>query len=302
MRFVALRYFLETARLKSIRRAAEVLYIAPSALSRQIALLEEEFGAPLFERADSGMRLTEAGELFAQQARSTLKDFERLRSDLGDLQQLRRGTIRISSTEGAVSRVIVRAVSAFTRDHPRVTFQVTCGGTEAQITALERNECDLAILLDPPPNPEVLVECAISDPICAIVYPGHRLAKRRSIRLAELVDERLALMDESSVTRTRLDRAALRDRVRLPAVFTVNHGLHTYAFPRQKIGVAFGPRHSVLDDVAAGLLVAIPIKNPVLNRSRTALCRHRSRPLSRAAQAFLSVLKEELMQLDSSKR
>jgi len=218
-----------------------------------------------------------------------------------NLQQLRRGTVRISSMEGAVPRVLFRAVRAFTREHPQITFEVTCGGTEAQITVLLRNECDLSILMDPPPNPEVLVECAISDPVCAVVHPGHRLAKRRSIRLAELVNERLARMDESSVTRTRLDRAALRDRVRLPVLFTVNHSLHTYAFPRREIGVAFGPRHSFVDDVAAGLLVAIPIKNPVLSRSRTALCRHRSRPLSRAAKAFLSVLKEELLQMESVK-
>src|SRR5450432_1872705 len=50
MQFSALRYFLETARLGSIRRAAEGLYVAPSAVSRQIALLEQNFGAPLFER------------------------------------------------------------------------------------------------------------------------------------------------------------------------------------------------------------------------------------------------------------
>src|SRR5260370_20095112 len=61
MQFSALRYFLETARLGSIRRAAEKLYVAPSAVSRQIALLERNFGAPLFERHVAAARPTPAG-------------------------------------------------------------------------------------------------------------------------------------------------------------------------------------------------------------------------------------------------
>jgi DNA-binding transcriptional LysR family regulator len=90
MQFSALRYFLETARLGSIRRAAEKLYVAPSAVSRQIALLEQRFGMELFERYAAGVRLTPAGESFARQARATLRDFDRLHSEIDDLQQLRR--------------------------------------------------------------------------------------------------------------------------------------------------------------------------------------------------------------------
>ena len=97
MQFSALRYFLETARLGSIRQAAERLYVAPSAVSRQIALLEQRYGMPLFERHAAGMRLTLAGEVFARQAHATIRDFERLRSEIDDLQQLRRGIVRIIS-------------------------------------------------------------------------------------------------------------------------------------------------------------------------------------------------------------
>src|SRR4029077_518885 len=97
MQFSALSYFLEAARLGSIRRAAEVLYVAPSAVSRQIALLEQNFGASLFERHAAGVRLTAAGKAFALQAHATVRDFERLQSEIDDLQQLRRGVVRIFS-------------------------------------------------------------------------------------------------------------------------------------------------------------------------------------------------------------
>lgn len=298
MRFVALRYFLETSRLGSIRRASEMLHVAPSAVSRQIALLELDFGAPLFERARSGMRLTAAGALFARQARSTLKDFERLQSDLDDLQQLQRGSVRIASSEGHVPGVLYRAIQAFNCAHPHIRFEVVAGGADAQLIALAREECDLSIVFDPSPHPEVLIEQAIDDPICAIVHPAHALAKRRSLRLGELCGECLALLDESFRTRTLLDRAAARDNVVLTPALTLNRPSHAVSFARQRMGVSLVPRQIVGDDVAAGLLVAIPIKNPLLSRTRTTLCRHRSRPLSRAAQAFLVVLKAELQRVE----
>jgi DNA-binding transcriptional LysR family regulator len=297
VRFVALRYFLETARLGSIRRASEVLHVAPSALSRQIALLEQDFGAPLFERAGSGMRLNAAGELFARQARDTLTDFERLRSDLDDLEQLRRGSVRVSSMEGAVPGILYRAIRAFSAAHPLVTFEVVMGNTDVQLNALAREECDLSIVFDPTRHPQVLVEHAVDDPVCAIVHPAHALAKRRSLGLGELRDEPLALMDPSFRTRALLDRAAARDNVVLTAALTLNHIGHCVSFARQQMGVSFAPRHIVEDDVAAGTVVAIPIKNSLLSGTRTALCRHRSRPLSRAAQAFLAVLKAELQRV-----
>jgi DNA-binding transcriptional LysR family regulator len=124
MQFSALRYFLETARLGSIRRAAEVLYVAPSAVSRQIALLEQNFGAPLFERHATGVRLTTAGEVFAQQAHATVRDFDRLQSEIDDLQQLRRGLVKIFSVEATVAGLLYRTVEEFGRDYPGITYEV----------------------------------------------------------------------------------------------------------------------------------------------------------------------------------
>lgn len=297
MRFVALRYFLETARHGSLRRASEVLHVAASAISRQIAILEESVGAPLFERVGSGMRLTQAGEIFATQARATLKDFERVQSDVDDLQQLRRGSIRISSMEGAVPGLLFRAMRRFSATYPGISFEVVVGGSEVQIGALVRSEVDLAIVFDPPPHPDVLVESAISDPVCAVMHPDHALAKKKAIQLRSLEEQRLAILDSTFVTRTLMDRAAIRDNVMLPPALTINHIAHAVAFARQGMGVTLAPRYVVKDDVDAGTLVAIPIRNPLLNGSRTALCRHRARSLSRAAEAFLSTLKDELEQL-----
>lgn len=158
MQLSALRYFLETARLGSIRRAAEFLYVAPSAVSRQIALLEQTYGMPLFERHAAGVRLTAAGEVFARQARATVRDFERLHSEIDDLQKLRRGTVRIASVEPTVATVVYRAIAEFARTYPGITYEVKVIGGISAIAALAAEECDVAISFEPPPHP-ILRRC-----------------------------------------------------------------------------------------------------------------------------------------------
>jgi len=79
---IALRYFVEVARTGSLAAASEQLHVAVSAISRQIGKLEEDVGAPLFERLPRGMVLTEAGELLAEHARRTLLEADAVLGDI----------------------------------------------------------------------------------------------------------------------------------------------------------------------------------------------------------------------------
>src|SRR3954463_2877091 len=81
-----LRYFAAVARHGSIREAAGELHIAQSALSRQIVKLEQEFGVQLFHRHARGVELTSAGEIFLHYAVSSLRQVDRVRSELDALK------------------------------------------------------------------------------------------------------------------------------------------------------------------------------------------------------------------------
>src|SRR5215204_6436306 len=83
-----LRYVDEVARAGSIRKAAERLHVTASAVNRRVMDLEEELGAPLFERRARGVRLTAAGELFVRYIREQAGDVERMRSQIEDLKGL----------------------------------------------------------------------------------------------------------------------------------------------------------------------------------------------------------------------
>jgi DNA-binding transcriptional LysR family regulator len=298
MQFSALRYFLETARLGSIRRAAERLYVAPSAVSRQIALLEQTYGLPLFERHAGGVRLTLAGEVFARQSRATVRDFERLHSEIDDLQKLRRGTVRIFTVEGTVASVVYRAMAEFAREYPGITYEVQVTGGNRAIAALAAEECDIAISFEPLPHRDVEEVQSLRDPIVAVMHPTHPLASRAKVTLREVAKHPVALLDDTFTTRTLIDRALASEGVTLQAILTVNQiGLVT-AFARSNKAMTFAPSHNVHTDVNAGLLKTVSIDYPSLLATRFVLYRHKLRPPTLPAQAFLIALQRQFTLLD----
>jgi DNA-binding transcriptional LysR family regulator len=298
MQVSALRYFLETARLGSIRRAAEVLYVAPSAISRQIALLEQTYGMPLLERHAAGVRLTVAGEVFARQARATVRDFERLHSEIDDLQKLRRGTVRIVSVEPTVASVVYRAMAEFARSYPGITYEVQVTGGIGAIAALAAEECDIAISFEPPPHPDIEEVQSLRSPIVAIMHPTHPLASRTKVTLRELASHPAALLDDSHATRTLMDKALALEGLKLQSVLTINLAALAAAFARTKQAISFAPSLIVRADVKAGLLKTALIDYPTLLATRFVLCRHKSRPPTLPAQAFLIALQREMAALE----
>jgi DNA-binding transcriptional LysR family regulator len=299
MQFSALRYFLETARLRSIRRAAEVLYVAPSAVSRQIALLEQNFGAPLFERHANGVRLTTAGEIFARQAHATLRDFDRLHSEIDDLQSLRRGVVKIFSVEAPVAGLLYRTVEEFGRDYPGITYEVRVMGSVKALAALAQEECDIAITFEPEPHNDVAEVQAFRDPIVAIMLPTHPLAARAKLKLRELAAHPVALLDNTHATRMLMDKALAIEGVSLQSVLTVTQVSLAVAFARTGLALTFAPRHIVREDVKAGVLKTALIDYPSLLSTRFVLCRHKSRAPTLPAQAFLLALQRQFTALNA---
>jgi DNA-binding transcriptional LysR family regulator len=299
MQFSALRYFLETARLGSIRRAAEVLYVAPSAVSRQVALLEQNFGAPLFERHATGVRLTTAGQVFARQAHATVRDFDRLHSEIDDLQNLRRGVVKIFSVEATVAGLLYRTVEEFGRDYPGITYEVRVAGSVKALSALAREECDIAITFEPEPHHDVAEVQAFRDPIVAIMHPAHPLASRTKLKIRDLANQRVALLDDSHGTRMLMDKTLASEGVSLQSVLTVSQVSLAVTFARTGLAMTFAPRHIVRDDVKAGVLKTALIDHPSLSSTRFVLCRHKSRVPPLPAQAFLIALQRQFTALDA---
>src|SRR5258708_7240393 len=111
----------------SIRRAADALFIASSALNRRILSLEEEMGTTLFERLPRGVRLTAAGELFIDYVHRNLSALELVGSQIEHLRGLVRGHVRVAAAESLAGGLLPRALAPLQFNHPGVRFAIRIG-------------------------------------------------------------------------------------------------------------------------------------------------------------------------------
>jgi DNA-binding transcriptional LysR family regulator len=200
-----LRYFHEVARQGSIRRAAEGLHVASSAISRQILRLEEEVGTPLFERRARGMILTSAGRIYAQYALDAIQRLEQVQSQLDELRDLRMGHIEIYSIEGMVADFLSEAVAAFRHQYPGVGFRLTVAGTDQVASAVREGEADIGVAFKADPHDDLTFAFRIKDPLRVVMAPSYPLATSKPLDLAQVFHHPIAIPAETFGIRHLID-------------------------------------------------------------------------------------------------
>jgi len=173
-----LRYFVATADHGSFSAAARRLHVAQSAISEQLADLEQEIGAQLFTRSSRKTVLTPAGEFFLKEARSILADAENAieiarRANRGEI-----GALRIGFFAGSVGVNFPRLIRSFRKQHPGVRLSLIEMTSTRQWQALVSGEIDVGFTrrIEPEFRTELVSELIHQDPIFAIVPKDHPVA------------------------------------------------------------------------------------------------------------------------------
>tara|TARA_R100000750_G_scaffold21255_1_gene13855 strand:+ start:2190 stop:3104 length:915 start_codon:yes stop_codon:yes gene_type:complete len=293
MEFTALRYFHETARAGSIRRAAEALHVTASSVSRGIAGLEHQFGAPLFERSRKGMTLTAAGTLLARQTHRTFRDLDRVQDAIDDLRGLRRGQVTLYAAEGLVAEFLPSVVNDFMAQYPQIGFEIRLDSTDGIVGALLDDVADIGITFNGPHRNDIGVVTEHVEPICCLVRPGHPLeqfAVQGSLKLDTVLKWPLALPEQSFGMRRMVDSAIARASGKQRIAINTNSIELTKRVAMNGDAVAFMPAFMVRKDIAANRLRALSLDCPDLDAARVTVCVHRDRELSFAAKALLTAL------------
>lgn len=136
----------EVARRGSFAAAAEALSIAPSAVYQQMANLEEEAGAVLFERSRRGNRLSEGGRMLVDRAETILAGVADAEAELASISALRRGTLRFGSFTSATAAFAARAVELFETRYPGVDLFFADGEPYESASRLRMRELDMAVV------------------------------------------------------------------------------------------------------------------------------------------------------------
>jgi len=259
-----LRYFVRVAELRSFTRAAEDLRIAQPALSRQVRLLEEEFGLSLLHRHGRGVELTDAGAALLARSAGLIRDFDRLTRDLH--AQAGRTELQGSMTLGvpiSLSRLVTMPILARCRAAlPAVAVRVVEGHSEMIADWLTSGRVELAILFGDHPRRMITSEFLAREEIVAVAASDSQWAGRSSITLAELACVPLVLPRRPHATRTMLDAVGIVPE----RVIEADTLLEMLQHVRGGSGLTLLAATAVAQEHAAGLVQILPIATPGLFR------------------------------------
>src|ERR1700743_2813782 len=188
MDFTALRYFSATAHARSIRAASDRLHVSPSAISRQIAKLEHELHAPIFDRRAQGMKLTPAGEILLSKIDGVMSEFSRVKSHIAALQNLQAGNVDVYCFQTAIESFVAPVLNRFHVQYPDVTFNVRMSSTDEAIEALNTGAAEIGLVLNAPPRDNITRLEVFRDGMVAAFSPKHPLAGRKTVSLRDLKD------------------------------------------------------------------------------------------------------------------
>ena len=262
-----LRYFVEVAEREHISEAAEHLHVAQSAISRQIANLEEELGTPLFERIGRNVKLTPVGKIFLEHCITALKGIDFAAKQVEEFLDPAKGTIKIGFPTSLASYVLPTVISAFKKEYPEISFHLRQGSYKYLIEAVKNRELNLALLGPLPPKDEAINTTVLfSENIHALLPATHPLAKKDSINLVDLRNDQFVLFPEGYIL-NKVAVDACRSVGFMPNITSEGEDMDALkGLVAAGIGVTLLPESSLYDSTPR-MTVKVPIAIPNIRRT-----------------------------------
>ncbi len=288
MDLAALQVFQMVASERSYSRAAEKLFRTQPAVSIAMRKLEEWVGQPLFVRGSGARTLTDAGVLLLEYAERMLNMREEIRKGLRELRGLERGQVSLGVNESSI-HALLPSLDRYRGLHPGVHLRVHRVFSRDVPRELLNHQLDIGVISYVPEERQLTTAEFYRDALVLVVWPGHRLAKRREVEVTALSEEVFVAHIVESPYRQRVvqmfakHKTPLRMEVELPTIESIKR------FVEMKKGVAIVPRMCVEGELARGDLREVRIRQMRIER-KFYLVYRQDRPLTGAAQALVNII------------
>jgi DNA-binding transcriptional LysR family regulator len=290
MLLVHIEGFLEVARLNSVSRAAESLYVTQPTLTARLHSLERELGERLFVRARHGMRLTEAGRAFIPYAERAVRALREGRRAIEDLETGSAGQLQVAAAPAVSTYILPAVLEAFVAAHPRVEVAVRTGHSEDVLRMVLSDEAQIG-LGRALRHPEIQLQPFYEEELILVVAPDHPFGSQGRVAMAELGSEQLIMFDRTSSYYEITHAAFLAAGVTMRGLMELDNIEAAKKMVERGLGVALLPRTAVSRELAAGVLSRVEVSDGgPMRRSIVAMRRRDAAEPTGVVAAFLELL------------
>jgi len=279
-----LKAFITVAELGSFSEAADSLYLTQSAISKRIALLEQQIGKRLFDRIARQVSLTEAGNELLPRARRILQEYENALQAINDLSGEASGTLRLAISHHLGLHRLPPILKQFAQQYPNVTLDIEFMDSEKAYEQVLHGDSELAVItlaLDSHHN--IDSKKIWNDPLRFICAQDHPLAELKKPALKDLAEYPIILPGLNTYTGRIIQNLFQKEGIPLKAPMSTNY-LETIS-TMVEIGLGW----SVLPETLIRDLNVMPFEKVSIERD-LGYIHHKKRTLSNAAIGFLELI------------
>lgn len=200
-----LRYFLSVAETEHLTQSAQSLFVTQSTLSHGLRQLEGELGVTLFDRVGRGLKISQAGLAFKGYVGRAVQELEAGRMELARLNGLQAGTLTVGVIPTFMDTLVPSAVANFSAQYPGIKVSIRDLRADLIEEQLMAGQLDVGIAFHPTEREEIDAEHLFTEQLQLLVSRDHRLARRRSMPMAQLHELPLCLLPRSFATRRMLE-------------------------------------------------------------------------------------------------
>jgi LysR family transcriptional regulator, nitrogen assimilation regulatory protein len=286
-----LRYFVRIVDLGSFSRAAQELYVAQPALSKQIRMLEEELGSSLLHRSVRGVEATSSGLVFYRHAQSVLRQLERVAGEIAEAHGNPRGQVTIGIPQSPAQLLAAPLVQAVHQRFPGVQLRIREGVSGTLEEQLLNARLDMSLLFDRDSRPARLHSTPLLTESLVLVTPGasRRPAASATATLKEAARHAMVLPGPENTTRQIIEAAFARAGLRLQLLAEADAVSTMKAIVRSGLGATIVSSSALAGADGLEGLAARRIVSPGLERGLS-LCAADAAALSLAAQAVFDFI------------
>ena len=284
-----LRTFIAVAELRHFARAASLCNLSQPAVSHQIALLEEELGAKLLNRAARRVSLTVAGEVFLEEARRILGAVDRASERMAEVARGAIGRIRLGATATPGLYLLPPLLVRFRAEHESYDLRFEIGPVHVIAQRVARNDLDMAIVAGTLPSAELKTRTLLADDLVIVAPVGSKLAGAKPLRPEHLATETWLLREEGSDTRRQLATWWHRHRLAPARTMTFDGPDAVKRAVMAGLGIAMASRLTVEEDLASRRLATVSLK-ATLPRRNVSVVDHPQKHHGAACRAMLQLL------------